>query len=94
MIKHTSTNPLANLLIIAAGIIVIGVTVVLGFFAFVALAALVSVAAAILGVRVWWFNRKLQKKQGGQAGESSQRPGTAGVIEGEYHVVEKDSDET
>lgn len=91
MIKHTSSNPFANLLIIAAGIIVIGVSVVLGFFAFVALAAIVSVAAAILGVRVWWFNRKVQK-QAGQAGEAAQRRGTSGVIEGEYRVVKKDGD--
>jgi UPF0716 family protein affecting phage T7 exclusion len=92
MIKHTPTNPLANLLIIAAGIVVIGVTVVAGFFAFVVLAAVVSVAAAVLGIRVWWFNRKLGRQSAPKAGASRART-TAGVIEGEYKVVDKDRDE-
>jgi predicted lipid-binding transport protein (Tim44 family) len=92
MIKHTSTNPLANLLIIAAGIVVIGVSVVLGFFAFVALAAIVSVAAAIIGVRVWWLNRKLGRQSTQKATASYTRK-TAGVIEGEYKVVDKDGNE-
>ena len=88
MIKHTSTNPLANLLIIAAGIVVIGVSVVLGFFAFVALAAIVSVAAAIIGVRIWWFNRKLGR-QSTQNAKASHTRTTAG----EYKVVDRGGDE-
>jgi uncharacterized membrane protein YdfJ with MMPL/SSD domain len=92
MIKHTSTNPLANLLIIAAGVVVIGVSVVLGFFAFVALAAIISVAAAILGVRVWWYNRKLGR-QSSQRARASRARTTVGVIEGEYKVVDEDGDE-
>ena len=89
MIKQTSTNPIANLLIIAAGVVVIGVSVVLGFFAFVVLATAVTIAAAVLGIRIWWLNRKLKKQPGGAAGSRQ----ATGVIEGEYKVVDTDGDE-
>ena len=86
-------NPIANALVIIAGVLAIGVSIVLGFFAFVALSAIVLVTAAIIGVRVWWFKRRLQKGSptgAGSAGSSS----VHGVIEGEYHEVQKDRDET
>lgn len=89
MIKQTSTNPIANLLMIAAGIVAIGVFVVLGFVAFLVLAAVISIAAAILGIRMWWFNRGLR----GQAGRDAGSQGAAGVIEGEYRVIDRDRDE-
>jgi predicted lipid-binding transport protein (Tim44 family) len=86
-------NPIANALVIIAGVLAIGVFIVLGFFAFVALSAIFLVMAAIIGVRVWWFKRKLQKSsptETASSGGSSVR----GVIEGEYHEVQKDRDET
>jgi hypothetical protein len=49
--------------------------------------------AAIIGVRVWWFKRKLQKNSPTETG-SSGRSSVHGVIEGEYHEVQKDRDET
>ena len=86
-------NPIANVLVVIAGVLAIGVSIVLGFFAFVALSAIVLVTAAIIGVRVWWFKRKLQK--GSPAGSASTGGSTVhGVIEGEYHEVQKDRDET
>ena len=86
-------NPIANVLVVIAGALAIGVSIVLGFFAFVALSAIVLVTAAIIGVRVWWFKRKLQK--GSPAGSASTGGSTVhGVIEGEYHEVQKDRDET
>jgi predicted lipid-binding transport protein (Tim44 family) len=86
-------NPIANALVIIAGVLAIGVFIVLGFFAFVALSAIFLVMAAIIGVRVWWFKRKLQKSSPtGTA--SSGRSSVRGVIEGEYHEVQKDRDET
>ena len=86
-------NPIANVLVVIAGVLAIGVSIVLGFFAFVALSAIVLVTAAIIGVRVWWFKRKLQK--GSSAGSASTEGSTVhGVIEGEYHEVQKDRDET
>ena len=85
-------NPIANIFVVIAGALIIAVSVVLGFVALVVLGAVVAVFAAVVGLRLWWFNRKLAR-QGGQAprrGESASR----GYIEGEYRVVEKDRDGT
>jgi uncharacterized membrane protein YdfJ with MMPL/SSD domain len=86
-------NPIANALVIIAGALAIGVSIVLGFFAFVALSAIVLVTAAIIGVRVWWFKRSLQRGASTESA-STERPSVHGVIEGEYHEVRKDRDET
>jgi uncharacterized membrane protein YphA (DoxX/SURF4 family) len=85
-------NPIANVLVVIAGALVVGASIVLGFFAFVALSAIVLVSAAIIGIRVWWLKRKMEQ---GQAQSGVQRPQGApgGVIEGEYQVVDKDRDE-
>ena len=78
------------MLVIIAGTLVVGASIVLGFFAFLALSAIVLVSAAIIGLRVWWLKRKTLsgqeplRRQSGQAG---------GVIEGEYRVVKKDRNE-
>jgi len=86
-------NPIANVLVIIAGTLVIAASIVLGFFAFIALSAVVLVAAAVIGVRVWWLKRKIQQGQTARSGSPRQAP-PAGVIEGEYQVVSKDHDET
>ena len=93
--KHSSMNrgipagnPLANILVIIVGTIAIAASIVVGFFAFVIVAAVVLVLAAIIGLRVWWFRRKLARNPGSQAGPSSDPGG--GVIEGEYRVVADD----
>jgi predicted lipid-binding transport protein (Tim44 family) len=86
-------NPIANVLVIIAGMLVIGASIVLGFFAFIALSGVVLVAAAIIGVRVWWLKRKIQKGQAANGAGQKHQP-TSGVIEGEYQVVSKDRDET
>lgn len=86
-------NPIANVFVIIAGALAIGVSIVLGFFAFVVLSGIVLVTAVVVGIRVWWFKRKMQ--QGSRVNNGSQRPKSpVGVIEGEYRVVEKDHDET
>ena len=85
-------NPIANVLVVIVGLLTIGISVVLGFVAFVVLAAAVLVAAAVIGLRVWWFNRKLQRGSRAHragAGDGEQSP----VIEGEYRVVRRDRDE-
>lgn len=93
--KHTSMNrgipvgnPIANALVVIVGALAIGASIVLGFFAFVVLGSIVLVLGAIIALRVWWFNRKLQK-QGGEQPPSREQP-QGGVIEGEYHVVKGD----
>ena len=77
-------NPLANILVVIVGAIIIGVSVVLGFFAFLALSAVVLVAAAVIGVRVWWAKRQIPKN----AEPSPKVDGE--FIEGEFRVVKKD----
>jgi len=85
-------NPIANVFVVIAGALVIGVSIVLGFFAFVVISGFVLVAAAVIGVRVWWLKRKMQR--GSPVGDSSQRrEAPDGVIEGEFKVVQKDHDE-
>ena len=79
-------NPLANVLVVVVGALVIAASVVLGFLAFIILASVMLVIAAIVGIRVWWFNRKLQK----QAPQEQTTGQDRGVIEGEYHVVVED----
>ena len=81
-------NPIANALVLIVGTLAIGVSIVLGFFAFVVLGSIVIVLAAIIGLRVWWFNRKLQRQMR-DAPEPAPRS-AGGVIEGEYHVVKGD----
>jgi uncharacterized membrane protein YphA (DoxX/SURF4 family) len=77
-------NPLANVLVVIVGAIVIGISIVLGFFAFLALSAVVLVAAAIIGVRVWWAKRQAPKNAEPKASADGE------FIEGEFHVVKKD----
>jgi len=85
-------NPIANALVVIAGALVVGASIVLGFFAFIALSGIVLVSAAIIGIRVWWLKRKMERAMGEQGARRT--PGApGGVIEGEYKVVEKDHDE-
>lgn len=93
--KYSSTNrgfpagnPIANVFVIIIGALAIGVSVVLGFVAFVVLGSIVAVLASVIGLRVWWFNRKLKRQVPGSPSDS--RPAPRGVIEGEFHVIEDD----
>ena len=85
-IKNTTlgNNPLANVLVVIVGAIIIGVSLVLGFFAFLALSAAVLVAAVIMNIRSWWIGRKAPRQH------SSERAKDGDLIEGEFHVVKRD----
>ena len=85
-------NPIANVLVVIAGALVIGASIVLGFFAFIALSGIVLVSAAIIGIRVWWLKRKMERAMG-DAGAQRTPGAPGGVIEGEFKVVDKDRDE-
>jgi membrane protein implicated in regulation of membrane protease activity len=82
-------NPIANVFIIIVGALAIGASVVLGFFAFIVLGSIVAVLAAAIGLRLWWFNRKLRRQVHDNG--SHEQAATGGVIEGEYHVIEDDA---
>ena len=80
-------NPLANLFVIVVGALAVGASVVLGFFAFITLGALVLILAAVIGIRLWWLNRKLRKQFASGASERGSKTAGIEIIEGEYHVV-------
>ena len=81
-------NPIANALVVIVGALAIAASVVLGFVAFIVLGAIILVLAAIVSLRVWWFNRQLQRGAMAPGPTDPKAPG--GVIEGEYHVVKGD----
>ena len=81
-------NPIANALVVIVGALVIGLSVVLGFFAFIALGSVLLVLGAVIGLRVWWLNRKLRGQT--ERDPPSAGTGRGGVIEGEYRVVKGD----
>ena len=85
-------NPIANAVVVIVGMLTIAVSIVLGFFAFVALGAIVLVTAAVIGLRAWWFNQKL-RRQGSAKPRPAGRGDQPGVIEGEYRVLNRDRDE-
>jgi len=78
-------NPIANALVIIVGSLVIAASLVVGFLAFVVLGTLLLIMAAIIGVRLWWYNRKAAKS--GYARQP--RQDTRHAIEGEFTVVDE-----
>ena len=87
-------NPIANALVIIVGALAIAASIVVGFFAFVILASLLIVFSAIVGIRLWWFRRKMRKAWEASAENGEGQPRVHRVIEGEYHVVVEERDET
>ena len=86
-------NPIANALVIIVGTLAIAASVVLGFFAFVVLGSVLVILAAIIGIRLWWFNRKLGNSPEFREAMASRDHSSRDAIEGEYHVVVEDTDE-
>lgn len=80
-------NPIANALVIIVGTLAIAASIVVGFLAFVVLGSALIVFAAIVGIRLWWFNRKHPPRQ-----PDGKQPGQA-TIEGEYRIVGEGRDE-
>lgn len=74
-------NPLANILLVIVGTILIAVSIVVGVVAFLAVSALVLLLASVIGVRAWWAKRRQPNKM------SAETDVAADVIEGEFHVV-------
>jgi len=81
-------NPIANIFVIIVGALAISASIVLGFFAFVIVGSIVLIMASIIGLRVWWFNRKMRGRV--PPGNDSAKASRGGVIEGEYQVVADD----
>lgn len=83
-------NPIANVFVVLVGALVIAASLVVGFVAFVILGSIVAVLAAVVGLRIWWFNRKLRR--GKSAPGKTSTESSDSVIEGEFHVIEVDRD--
>jgi len=84
-------NPLANALVVVVRALDIGVSLGLGMVAFVVLGSVVLVLAAIVAIRLWWFQRGL-KKQARNRSSSRSKQNPDGVIEGEFRIVSPDDD--
>lgn len=88
--QFSGNNPLANAVVVIAGILVIALSIALGFFVFVTIGGLMLVMAAVVGVRAWWLRKRfgVPKDSGG---DQRHRPGTSPqhhIIEGEYQEVD------
>ncbi len=80
-------NPLANVLVVIVGIVVISLSLALGFFMFLGIAGFVLVMAAIVSIRNWWQRRRFgTTAETGQPREPSQAHQPR-IIEGEYQQV-------
>lgn len=84
-------NPLANALVVIVGTVMIGLSLILGFFAFIAIGSVVLVMAAIIGIRIWWLQRRLRKEGVLRPDAPEASGGSIEIIEGEYRVVSRDS---
>jgi len=86
-------NPLANVLVVIVGIIVISLSLALGFVVFVGIAGFMLIMAAVVSVRVWWLKRRFAAKVGEEPRHSPRTTGTIRIIEGEYQEVRKSRDD-
>lgn len=82
-------NPFASALVVIVGILVISLSLALGFVVFIAIAGFVLVMAAFMSVRSWWlargFGRVRPERKGDRAGA---RHAPQQIIEGEYQEVQ------
>ncbi len=88
-------NPIANALVVVVGVLAIAVSFVVGFVALFAMASAALVLGAIIGLRIWWLNRKMSRTTAsrghGAPGEHVAGKGST-VIEGEYQVLQGQKD--
>lgn len=80
-------NPLANALVVIVGIIVIALSLALGFVVFVGIAGFMLIMAAVISVRAWWLKKRFGASTGAEQQKTSRRQETYRVIEGEYREV-------
>jgi membrane protein implicated in regulation of membrane protease activity len=83
-----ASNPLANALVVIVGIVVISLSLALGFFVFLGVTAFVVVMAAAMSVRNWWYGRKGGRPSGRPKGTGRSTRSEHVIIEGEYQRVE------
>jgi membrane protein implicated in regulation of membrane protease activity len=79
--------------VIIVGTLAIAASVVLGFFAFVVLGSVLVILAAVIGIRLWWFKRKMRSSPEFQEAVRRRSGSAHETIEGEYHVVIDERDD-
>lgn len=82
-----SGNPLANILVVIAGIFVISLSLTLGFFIFLGVATFLLVTAAIVGVRNWWFRRSVNAESTANRPRQDEKEECRQIIEGEFREI-------
>jgi len=82
-------NPLANILVVVAGIFVISLVLTLGFFVFLGIAGFILIMAAVMSIRGWWYRRKFAAGERGSANSQTRVRETHRIIEGEYQEVDR-----
>lgn len=87
--QFAAGNPLANLLVVIAGIIIIAISLALGFFVFLGMAGFVLLMAAVMSVRGWWYRRRFASKTAGDGGTRRETMVHKQIIEGEYREVRR-----
>ena len=90
-------GPLANLLGAVAGVVLFVLAVIAGGFLLLIFLAAAIAMATVIGVRVWWWRRKLERDVR-ERSDGQQPRGTAGradaeTIDGEFTVIGDDADE-
>ena len=85
--QFTTSNPLANVLVVIVGIIVISLSLALGFVVFIGMAGFMLVMAVVISARAWWLSKRFGAPKGGEQTQDSARRETHRIIEGEYHEV-------
>jgi len=88
--QFSNGNPLASALVVIVGIIVIALSLALGFVVFLIIGGFMLVMAAIIGVRTWWMTKRFGNRNQGAQTQRTDSSGHSRVIEGEFHEVESD----
>ena len=91
--QFPASNPLANALVIVAGVLIIAVSIVLGVVALVAFLAAAIVMGGVIGARMWWLNRKHGTGRRTRVNQDRTRDSATEIIEGEFRVVTHERDE-
>lgn len=80
-------NPLANILVVIVGILIISLALTVGFFVFLGVAAFVLFMGAVMSIRAWWYRRKFRAPGGVEVARPAETRETHQIIEGEYHEI-------
>jgi len=87
--QFPASNPLANVLVVIVGILVISLSLALGFVVFLGIAGFVLVMGIVMRVRNWWLGRATGGQKTAESPGKPQSSGQRQIIEGEYQEVRK-----